>query len=265
MAELYVNETGTRGAPSIVFLHGVGASGWMWEPQTTALSDFHCLNVDLPNHGKSHEITWVSLADTADKVSAVIRSHANNGRAHIVGLSLGGFVALFLLERHADIVDHTIISGVTVEPLPNLWLLGPQLALFSMTMKRRGFASRQAKALNLSPEMQTAFVENLMLMPMSAYRAIADEAFRYQLAPSLAQVQNPTLITAGSRESKNILQAVKSVPKLMPNAQGRIASGVRHGWNVEAPQLFSAMVRAWLTDTPLPAGLQALEHLQTDV
>lgn len=230
----------------------------MWEPQTAVLSDFHCLNVDLPNHGKSHQITWVSLTDTADKVAAIIRSRAPNRRAHIVGLSLGGFVALFLLERHADIVDHTIISGVTVEPLPNLWLLGTQLALFSLTMKRRGFAARQAKALNLSPEMQTAFVENLMLMPMSAYRTIAEEAFRYQLAPSLAQVQNPTLITAGSRESENILKAVEIVPKLMPNAQGRLAPGQRHGWNVEAPQLFNAMVRAWITDAPLPAGLQTV-------
>ncbi len=66
MVSLYVNESGVRGAPSIVFLHGVGTSGWMWEKQIAALSDFHCLNVDLPGHGKSNNVTWVSLADTAD-------------------------------------------------------------------------------------------------------------------------------------------------------------------------------------------------------
>ena len=45
---LYVQETGTPGAPTVVFLHGVGTSGWMWEKQIAALTDFHCLNVDLP-------------------------------------------------------------------------------------------------------------------------------------------------------------------------------------------------------------------------
>ena len=70
---LYVDETGTPGAASIVFLHGIGASGWMWTLQTAALADFHCLNVDLPGHGKSNQIPWVSLADTAEQLAAVIR------------------------------------------------------------------------------------------------------------------------------------------------------------------------------------------------
>jgi hypothetical protein len=41
----------------------------------------------------------------------------------------------------------------------------------------------------------------------------------------------------------------------MPNAQGRIAPGLGHGWNVEAPNLFNAMLRAWMTNTPLPKAL----------
>jgi pimeloyl-ACP methyl ester carboxylesterase len=256
MMSLYVNETGTPGAPSIVFLHGVGTSGWMWEKQIAALADFHCLNVDLPGHGKSNHVTWVSLADTADQIAALIRGYATNGRAHVVGLSLGAYIALVLLESHANVVDRVVISGVTAAPMPNRALLKPQLWLMSFVMKRRWFVNMQARSLHLPPDMQSAFTRNLLAMSMHAYRRIWQEVVDFYVPPSLHLVNNPTLITAGGRESKIITQTVDTIPKIMPSAQGRLAPGLGHGWNVEAPGLFNAMVRAWITGTPLPAGLQ---------
>lgn len=252
---LYVQETGTPGAPGIVFLHGVGASGWMWTRQIAALADFHCLNVDLPGHGKSNQETWVSLADTADQIAALIRVRATNGRAHLVGLSLGAYIALVLLEHHTDVLDRVVISGVTAAPMPNRALLNPQLWLMSIWTRNRWLVKQQAKALRLSPDMQAAFTENLLAMSMQTYRRIAEEAVEFRVSPALGYVPVPTLITAGSRESKIITQAVGVISNLMPNAQGRLAPGGGHGWNVEAPDLFNAMVRAWLTGIPLPNTL----------
>jgi pimeloyl-ACP methyl ester carboxylesterase len=251
---LYVDETGTQGAPTIVFLHGVGASGWMWWQQTAALHDFHCLNVDLPGHGKSHQTPWVSLADTAQQIAELIRSRATNGKAHVVGLSLGGHVVLDLLERHAELINHAVISGVTAAPMPNRHLLNPQIWMMSF-MKRPWVAKRQARALGLPPHAQVAFTENFLTMSMQTYRRVLEEVVDYQVPPILQQVNVPTLITAGGRETEIILQAVEVISNLLPNGKGCIAPGVRHGWNVEAPELFSGMIRAWITDAPLPAEI----------
>ena len=253
---LYVDETGTPGAASIVFLHGIGASGWMWTLQTAALADFHCLNVDLPGHGKSNQIPWVSLADTAEQLAAVIRGRATHGRAHIVGLSLGAHVALALLERDAGLADRVVISGITAAPWPNRSSLGALLWLPTGLLKRRGFVDRPAKSLGLSPAMQAAFIENLQAMSMDTYRRVYTEGADYSVSPALRLVPTPTLVTAGGNETKIIVEAVGAVVSLMPNAQGRLAPGRGHGWNVEAPALFNAMVRAWITGAPLPAGLQ---------
>jgi pimeloyl-ACP methyl ester carboxylesterase len=260
---LYVNETGTRGAPSIVFLHGVGTSGWMWGKQTASLADFHCLNVDLPGHGKSNHVEWVSLADTADQIAAIIQTQATNGRAHVVGLSLGGYIALVLLERHANVVDRVVISGVTAAPMPNRALLQPQLWLMSAVMKRRWFVNMQAKSLHLPPDEESALTENLLAMSMQAYRRIAEEGVDFRVPLALQRVSNPTLITAGGNETKIITQAVDMIPKIMPRAQGRLAPGLGHGWNVEAPGLFNAMVRAWIIGTPLPERLQQV-HINSN-
>ncbi|MBZ0302867.1 MAG: alpha/beta hydrolase [Anaerolineae bacterium] len=254
---LYVDEAGASGASSIVFLHGVGTSGWMWGKQIASLADFHCLNVDLPGHGKSNHVPWVSLTDSADQIEALIQARATNGRAHVVGLSLGAYIALVLLERHADMVDRVVISGVTAAPMPNRALLPAQLWLMSALMKSRWFVNTQAKSLHLPPDMQSAFTENLLAMSMQAYRRIWEEAVDFHVPAALRRVNTPTLITAGSRESKIITQAVEAIPKIMPNAQGRLAPGVGHGWNVEAPHLFNMMVRAWIDGAPLPDELQA--------
>lgn len=257
---LYVQETGTPGAPGIVFLHGIGTSGWMWEKQITALADFHCLNVDLPGHGQSNQESWVSLADTAGQIARIIQARAANGRAHVVGLSLGGHVALALLEHHADVLDRAVISGVTAAPMPNRILLPVQLGLMSVLMKRRWLVKRQAEALPLSPDMQAAFIDNVLAMSMQAYRRIWREAAYYQVPPSLRHVNTPTLLTAGGSETNIITQAVSTIAAMMPNAQGCLAPGLGHGWNVEAPDLFSAMVRAWIMGTPLPSRLQITQE-----
>jgi pimeloyl-ACP methyl ester carboxylesterase len=252
---LYVHESGTPHAPSIVFLHGVGASGWMWEQQATALADFHCLAVDLPGHGKSNHQDWVSLADTTHQIAQLIRERATHGRAHVVGLSLGGYVTLVLLEHYADVLDHAVISGVTAEPMPNRALLPVQLGVMSALLKQRWFVNMQTNALNLSPDMQSAFRENLLAMSMQSYRQIWKEGVHFQVSPSLRHVNTPTLITAGGRESKIITQAVVTIAKLMPYAQGCFAPGLGHGWNVEDAHLFNAMICAWITNAPLPARL----------
>jgi pimeloyl-ACP methyl ester carboxylesterase len=259
---LYVEESGASGLPSIVFLHGVGTSGWMWWRQIAALVDFHCLNVDLPGHGKSNQIPRVSLTDTAHQIAEVIQTRATRGRAHVVGLSLGGYIALKLLEHHAHLMQRVIISGVTASPMPNRILLKPQLVMMSI-LKRRWFATVQAKALNLPKAAQAAFVENLQAMSMKTYRRIAEEVVDFTVPTALQDVDVPTLITAGGNESQIILQAVDEIPRIMPNALGRIAPGLKHGWNVESPDLFNAMIEAWICGRQLPSQLQALHRIET--
>jgi pimeloyl-ACP methyl ester carboxylesterase len=97
---LYVEESGAPSMPSVLFVHAVGVNGWMWKPQIEALKGgFHCLNVDLPGHGKSNSVEWVSFEDSADQIAEIIRSQAHDHRACVVGLSLGSYVGLTLLSR----------------------------------------------------------------------------------------------------------------------------------------------------------------------
>ena len=84
-----------------MLLHGVGNNGSMWSDLMAALPDYHCLAPDLPGHGASRSLRWRRRADTAELVASLIEAEATGGRAHVVGLSLGGSVALELLATRS--------------------------------------------------------------------------------------------------------------------------------------------------------------------
>jgi pimeloyl-ACP methyl ester carboxylesterase len=252
---LHVEDTGPPDAPALVFLHGIGASGWMWWRQVPAFADHHCLTVDLPGHGRSRDVGWASLDDTADRVAALVRDRTATGRAHVVGLSLGGHVVLSLLDRHPGVVDRAVVSGVTVEPLPHRAVYAVQTRLTAMMLRSRRLVDAQSRSLGLPPEVRTAFAENVRAMSARTYRRITAEVAGCHLPASLGAVRVPTLVLAGSTESDLIRRSVRVIPATMPAAAGRIVPGAGHGWNVEAPGLFNATVRAWIEDAPLPAGL----------
>jgi pimeloyl-ACP methyl ester carboxylesterase len=91
---LYIDAVGpinrSATAKTIVFLHGGGVSGWMWKPQVDVLSSvYRCLIVDLPEHGKSRDEQPFTMEDSASRIAGIIRSHVRDGKAHVVGLSLG--------------------------------------------------------------------------------------------------------------------------------------------------------------------------------
>ena len=50
---MYVEESGSPGAPAIVFIHGAGQSHRIWGEHMERLTAFHCLAPDLPGFGRS--------------------------------------------------------------------------------------------------------------------------------------------------------------------------------------------------------------------
>lgn len=96
---------------SVVFLHILFSSHLDWAHIWPKLSEYHLLIPDLPQHSRSRHIKPFSFALAADLVADMIRTHAHDGKAHIVGMSTGGFVAMELIRRHPDVVDSTLISG----------------------------------------------------------------------------------------------------------------------------------------------------------
>ena len=105
LMSLYISESGPSDAPSLVFLHGGGVSGWMWQPQVQAFADYHCLVPDLPEHGRSLAEKLLTIEDSATRVAQLYRERAHRGKAHVVGISLGAQVIVALLSQAPELVE----------------------------------------------------------------------------------------------------------------------------------------------------------------
>jgi pimeloyl-ACP methyl ester carboxylesterase len=103
--------------PTIIFLHGTRLTGASWAAQVAALGDeFHCLTPDLPGHGTAEAVPF-TIETAAAAVADLIDREAHDRRAILVGLSLGGYVAMALAARWPERVVGLAISGSTAEPV----------------------------------------------------------------------------------------------------------------------------------------------------
>jgi pimeloyl-ACP methyl ester carboxylesterase len=252
---MYVQETGNPDAPELVFLHGGGLTSWMWRQQVEDLKDYHCLVPDLPGHGESSQETWVSFADTAGRVADIIRQKSAVGRAHVVGLSLGGYIVVSLLSQAPEVVDHAVVSGINALPYAGEGLIKAISRMTLPLLKWKPMVKASLRAMHLSEEDQVQYIKSLEKLDPQAYLRLSDQAIEFRLPPISPDLTAPVLIVVGEKEVKNALQSQPVLVNGIPGAVGRIAPGVGHAWVGENPSLFSRMVRCWIEDRPLPEEL----------
>ena len=244
---MFVEERGPVGGRPIVFLHGSMVAGWMWTEQVESLSQTHRTIVpDLPGLGKSGSERWISFAETAKAVADELTTRAPDG-AHIVGLSLGGIIALHLGVSHPDACKSILVSGVPAGTLPvPLRLLNRLMAAAYGT---RAGAQAIARMFGMpDQESRDAFVATAHSTSREAIRAIVDEVSEAPLPDGLDAISAPLLAVVGSKDTAAARQAVHLLADTVSGARGARVEGVGHQWNAEAPDLFSDMVRTWVDD-----------------
>ena len=101
-----------HGTP-VVFLHGFGSDQTSWRSVWGSLEATHrILAIDLPGHGRSQATGQASFDALIDTVQAVL-DEERLSRLHLVGHSLGGAIALGLVEAGAsDIRSLCLIAPV---------------------------------------------------------------------------------------------------------------------------------------------------------
>lgn len=232
---------GPVNAHSIVFLHGMRVTRRMWQPQMGALAaEFRVIAVDLPGHGALRGQPF-HVERCVHQIAGIVDEEAK-GRALVVGLSLGGYMAMEFGERHPRKAAGLVIASASVEPRG--WYNVPYRTL--------------AEAMDKIPERLLSWINHsLFLFVYGKTRAqplIAPGFFMHggaagirevmdrEFAPKLAAYPGPVLLLNGAMDlgfrmhEKRFLAATK---------QGRlqVIPGAFHIANIDQPEAFSDAVR----------------------
>ena len=251
---MYIEEHGPHEAETIIFLHGSMVAGWMWTEQIAGLSVTHRTIVpDLPGLGRSGSEEWTSFAGVAEAVGADLAQRAPEG-AHVVGLSLGGIIALNLATSRPELCRSLLVSGV-----PGSALSGP-LRLVNRVMATLYGTSFGARLIGRAfgmpdDESMDAFVDTARSTDRAAIKAIVSEVSSRPIPDRLEAIPVRTLAVVGEKDTKLAKAAVPLLVDTIPGARGATVPGVGHQWNAEAPELFTAMVRAWVDEAEVHPNL----------
>ena len=98
----------------LVFLHSGALTRKMWQPQIDDLAKaFRVIALDLPGHGTLAQYAF-TLKMAVEEVAQIISKEVQ-GQALVIGLSLGGFVALALAHEHPELITGLVLSGCSLD------------------------------------------------------------------------------------------------------------------------------------------------------
>jgi pimeloyl-ACP methyl ester carboxylesterase len=270
---LYYESTGPADAPTIVFLHGGGIGGWMWQKVVEVLSPaYHCLVPDLPEQGESLQVGPFSHAFAADCVADLIRAQAHGGKAHMVGLSEGAQIVVEMLSRHPEGMLSGISSSAILRPLPGQWMYTRSVFAWSYRLAMAPFKNNDGwirlnmhGSAGIGDEYYPQFKKSFQQTTESGFTNLMYEAMHYRLPSGLEKVDLPVLVVAGQKEYKQMRQSALDLLHVLPQGRGAMLSlgagstlAKEHNWALTDPQLFAAAVRAWVEGKPLPAELHPM-------
>jgi 3-oxoadipate enol-lactonase len=224
-----------RGAgPSLVLINGLGFGRWGFFKQVPDLSRrFATITFDA-REGRDPEGVIAGLAgDVAD-----LLAHLGVNRAHVLGTSLGGFVAQELALCRPELVGRLVLVG-TGDGAPgsermSLGAMGEMFGLGALSPKqvaRRGLegaTSERYRAKN--PEEFERIVEKRLSDSPSAasFYAQALAGSRFDDSGEVGRIGSPTLVIHGAEDRYVPPANARALAESIPNARLRLIEGAGH-------------------------------------
>lgn len=247
---LYYDEIGS-GEP-LLFVHGLGSSSRDWFEQVPHFADrYRVLRIDLRGHGRSERPPGpYHIAQFARDVAVGLR-RLDAAPAHVVGLSMGGMVALELAAAAPALVRSLVVTNSVADARLRTWsdlwfYVSRRLTVKALGMRRVG--RFLANRLFPKPEQEThrrEFVKRWAENDKQAYLWSVDAIIGWSVLDRLPTISAPTLLVSSDQDYTPVATKNRMAAR-MPNAELAVVSDARHALPVEKPEAFNAVVEEFL-------------------
>jgi pimeloyl-ACP methyl ester carboxylesterase len=228
----------------VIFIHGSGESGSVWQPLMRLLPELDALAYDLPGHGARVAEPGperMSVGDYAEDVYRTLTARGIDGGV-VVGHSLGGAVALRLALDHPDFARRIALvgSGARLRVAPSSLEAAREAGpAGSPALTELGFTDEHAQ------QARDLFAARPPTAPGILYRDLA-ACDAFDVMPELARIAQPTLLIVGESDRMTPVKYSAFLRDRLPGAQMVVIPNAGHYVQVEQPERVAAALRDWL-------------------
>jgi pimeloyl-ACP methyl ester carboxylesterase len=250
--------------PPLVFIHEFAGDHRSWEPQVDAFAErYRCIVYAARGFPPSDVPSDLAAYSQEHAVSDAVAVLDDLGvdRAHVVGLSMGGFAALHLGLRHPERALSLVVGGTGYGAAPEARdQFRRECQAIADSIRSEGtaaFAERYAvgparvQLQNKNPEAWRTFAaqlaehsaEGAALTMLGVQR---ERPSLYDLTDELGRLGVPTLILVGD-EDDGCLETSLMLKRTIPTAGLTVLPRTGHTSNMEDPAAFNRAVEDFLT------------------
>lgn len=258
-SELHYEVRG-NGEP-LVLVPGFASGAWSWQWQAEDLArNFRVITFD-PRGVASSTLkngANVSIEKIADDIASLL-AELKISKAHILGISFGGFVAQEFALRHPDKLKKLVLASTSFGGPNHVAPPIEVLAAFSATDGLNSSGRiRKYITMAFSPDFvieQAEVVDEFCtlrernVVPEQVYGQQLASAMGFNAEQRIGQINAETLVLTGDKDAVVPPENSENLVNAIPRSQLRTIKGGGHMAFVEQAGEFNAIVREFLTGT----------------
>lgn len=242
---------GPEGAPVVAFSNSLGATLEMWDALLPVLAGrYRTLRYDTRGHGGSESRdTPIGIADLAGDLTGLLDA-LGIGRAHLVGLSLGGMTVQSIASADPGRpLSITLMATAACLPTAQSWDARAE------TVRARGMGAIVEGTLarwftpglsERAPDTVTAVRERFLACDPVGYAVCCGAIGRMDLRAALSAITAPALVIAGRDDPSTPPAMAEAICAGIPHAELVVLPRAAHLLAVERPEAAGSHLRAFL-------------------
>jgi 3-oxoadipate enol-lactonase len=236
-------------------MHGIGGNRSNWDDQMPAFADrFSCVAWDARGYGQSDDYEGVLRFDEFVEDVLRVLDHFDVGKAHLVGLSMGGRIAM-----RAALVHPSRVASLTLVDTHE------GFASFSPEQRQAFVESRRAPLLagkepadiaeavarglvsaNAQPAHLQRLIDSISALHKASYIKSLQATVEQVSIGDLAAIATPAHFIVGAEDRLTPVAMHYEMAARMAGAPVTVLAGAGHLSNIERADEFNAAALQWL-------------------
>ena len=234
----------------IVFIHGVGLTYEIWQPQLNFFKNYSTLAYDILGHGKSSlKKQNISFDDFSDQLIKLI-DELNFQKIHLVGFSIGSLIARNFATKFDDRLQSLVLLGSIYKRTEQQQKIvnerfnqaKKELKLSKLALKR-WFTD---KYLENNPDTYNKISSILSSNNMSNFIKVYELFVNHKNDEDFEKITVNTLITTGENDIGSTIEMSQELNKIIKNSQLKIIKNGKHLCGIECADDVNLMIKNFI-------------------